>query len=214
MAVFRTHKNQNYTVMSNYHLRDRSLSLKAVGLLSKMLSLPDDWDYNLKGLMLLTKDGESSVRSGLKELEEAGYLERHTERVKGRFVTVWDVHEVPVTSDEWVERPARDGETDNPAFDNPKDGAQSQLFPTDDEPAKRKGRKRFVKPTTQEVDEYIAKMGYEGFDGEEFCAFYESKGWKVGHQPMKDWRSACVTWQKKRNPKPKGVPSEYEQYRL
>ncbi|MBR2683969.1 MAG: helix-turn-helix domain-containing protein, partial [Atopobiaceae bacterium] len=121
MAVFRTHKNQNYTVMSNYHLRDRSLSLKAVGLLSKMLSLPDDWDYNLKGLMLLTKDGESSVRSDLKELEEAGYLERHTERVKGRFVTAWDVHEVPVTSDEWVERPAREGEMDNPAFDNPKD---------------------------------------------------------------------------------------------
>ncbi len=64
--------------------------------------------------------------------------------------------------------------------------------------ASSKRRARFVPPTPEEVDARIAEMGYEGFDGEEFCAFYASKGWKVGNQPMKSWKQACVTWAKKR----------------
>lgn len=61
-----------------------------------------------------------------------------------------------------------------------------------------KERARFVPPTPEEVDAYIAEKGYEGFDGEGFCAFYASKGWKVGNQPMRSWKQACVTWQKRR----------------
>lgn len=61
-----------------------------------------------------------------------------------------------------------------------------------------KKRARFVPPTPEEVDAYIAEKGYSGFDGEGFCAFYASKGWKVGNQPMRDWKRACVTWQKRR----------------
>lgn len=76
MAVFRINKTENYTVMSNYHLRDRGLSCKACGLLSKMLSLPDEWDYTSKGLAYICKDGIDSVNSALKELEEQGYLVR------------------------------------------------------------------------------------------------------------------------------------------
>ncbi len=64
--------------------------------------------------------------------------------------------------------------------------------------ASSKKRARFVEPTPEEVDAYIAEKGYSGFDGEGFCAFYASKGWKVGNQPMKDWRRACTTWQKRR----------------
>lgn len=118
VAIFRAHKTRNYTVMSNHHLRNDELSLKAIGLLSKMLSLPDDWDYNLRGLASLVKDGETSVRSGLNELEEAGYLERRKERVNGRFVTIWDIHEVPVTSDEWREQPAQEAQMEIPCFDD------------------------------------------------------------------------------------------------
>lgn len=59
---FKIYKSGDFTVMSNYHLKDKSLSLKAVGLLSKMLSLPEDWDYSLNGLVLITKDGLDSVR--------------------------------------------------------------------------------------------------------------------------------------------------------
>ena len=81
MAVFRIEKTRDYTVMSNYHLRDRSLSLKAKGLLSLMLSLPEDWDYTMKGLARICKDGIDSISGGIRELEEHGYLIR--ERVRG-----------------------------------------------------------------------------------------------------------------------------------
>ena len=69
MAVFRIEKARDYTVMSNYHLRDRSLSLKAKGLLSLMLSLPEDWDYTMKGLARICKDGIDSISGGIRELE-------------------------------------------------------------------------------------------------------------------------------------------------
>ena len=76
MAVFRIEKTRDYTVMSNYHLRDRSLSLKAKGLLSLMLSLPEDWDYTMKGLACICKDGIDSISGGIRELEAHGYLVR------------------------------------------------------------------------------------------------------------------------------------------
>ena len=70
MSTFRVNKNVNYTVMSNHHLQDKRLSLKAKGLLSYMLSLPDDWDYSLKGLTVGCKDGLDSVRTAVLELED------------------------------------------------------------------------------------------------------------------------------------------------
>ena len=81
MAVFRIEKTRDYTVMSNHHLRDMSLSLKAKGLLSLMLSLPENWDYTMKGLSRICKDGIDSISGGIRELEERGYLIR--ERVRG-----------------------------------------------------------------------------------------------------------------------------------
>ena len=76
MAVFRIEKTREYTVMSNYHLRDRSLFLKAKGLLSLMLSLPEDWNYTMKGLARICKDGIDSISGGIRELETHGYLVR------------------------------------------------------------------------------------------------------------------------------------------
>lgn len=80
MSVFRVEKDKNYTVMANYHLRDNNLSLKAIGLLSKMLSLPEDWDYSLKGLTTICKDGLAAIRTALIELEENGYIVRERQR--------------------------------------------------------------------------------------------------------------------------------------
>ena len=77
MAVFRIEKTKDYTVMSNHHLRNKELSLKGKGLLSLMLSLPENWDYTMKGLATICPDGISSVRSGIAELEQSGYLTRH-----------------------------------------------------------------------------------------------------------------------------------------
>ena len=74
MAVFRVNKDKNYTTMSNYHFKDKRLSLKAKGLLSEMLSLPDDWDYSLAGLVAINKEEEYAIKSTLVELKECGYV--------------------------------------------------------------------------------------------------------------------------------------------
>ena len=76
MAVFRVEKNSGYTVMSNHHLRNRALSLKAKGLLSQMLSLPEDWDYTLQGLARINRESIDAIRQAIRELEQAGEAER------------------------------------------------------------------------------------------------------------------------------------------
>ena len=73
--VFRVERNKNFTVMSNHHFKNKDLSLKAKGLLSLMLSLPEDWNYNIRGLASLSRDGIDSVRSAIKELEHYMYVE-------------------------------------------------------------------------------------------------------------------------------------------
>ena len=96
MSVIRVHHNKNYTCMSNHHFQDKSLSLKAKGLLSLMLSLPDTWDYSIAGLASLSSDGETSVRTAIKELEEHYYLNRTPVRENGRIVDwEYDIFEKP-----------------------------------------------------------------------------------------------------------------------
>ena len=98
MAVFRVEKTKDFTVMCNHHLRNVKLSLKAKGLLSLMLSLPEDWDYTTKGLACICKDGVDSIASALKELEQHGYLTRQRVRFEnGRLGDIeYTIHEKPV----------------------------------------------------------------------------------------------------------------------
>lgn len=97
MSVFRINKTANYTVMSNHHFKERKMSLKAKGLLSLMLSLPDDWDYSISGLATLSKDGKDSIMSALGELEKFGYLTRQRlTNDKGQFSGVeYNIFEIP-----------------------------------------------------------------------------------------------------------------------
>ena len=115
MSTFRVNKNVNYTVMSNHHLQDKRLSLKAKGLLSYMLSLPDDWDYSLKGLTVGCKDGLDSVRTAVLELEERGYVRRQKVRnAKGQIIDYdYQVYESPVEDDPAV--PGKEGGPSNPS---------------------------------------------------------------------------------------------------
>jgi len=110
MAVFRVEKTKDFTVMSNYHLRDVELSLKAKGLLSLMLSLPEDWDYTTKGLARICKDGVDSITSALKELENHGYLTRQRTRYEnGRLGDItYTIHEKPVEQETEGEAPKRE----------------------------------------------------------------------------------------------------------
>ena len=117
MAVYRVNKNRGYTVMANYHLRDKTLSLKAVGLLSKMLSFNDGWQFSTKGLSAICKEGPDAVLAALRELEDHGYLIRHRQRdAKGRMRnTVFEIYEQPQPVSPHRENP----DVDNPDMDNP-----------------------------------------------------------------------------------------------
>lgn len=96
---FNVHKNENYTIMSNYHLRERNMSLKAKGLLSVILSLPIDWDYSIAGLVAISKENETAVKSALNELKRFGYLKvtKHmpNETESGRIEYAYDIYEQP-----------------------------------------------------------------------------------------------------------------------
>ena len=85
MAVFRVERNRGYTVMSNHHLRNRDLTLKAKGLLSQMLSLPDNWDYTLAGLSHINRENRYAIREAVRELEKAGYMQRRRSRTGTAF---------------------------------------------------------------------------------------------------------------------------------
>ena len=114
MAVFRVEKNHNYTVMSNYHLRDTRLTLKSIGLLSKMLSLTDEWDYTTRGLAAICKEGVDAIGAALKELESHGYLvRRQLKDSRGRITdTEYTIYEsphppLPDTASPDTEKPAQ-----------------------------------------------------------------------------------------------------------
>ena len=121
MSVFRVEKNKGYTVMSNHHLRNHTLSLKAKGLLSQMLSLPDDWDYTLQGLAQINKESIDAIREAVRELERAGYIERSRERDERGCLrgTVYTIYEQPHT-EPTPEEPAQALPTlDNPTLEKP-----------------------------------------------------------------------------------------------
>ena len=130
MAVFRINKTRDYTVMSNHHLRNTSLSLKAKGLLSLMLSLPDNWDYTTKGLASICKDGIDSICSAVKELEQHGYIVRERVRNdKGQLTTIeYTILEQPETALPEQEKPKRENPVlDNPVLGNPEQENPAQL---------------------------------------------------------------------------------------
>lgn len=186
MPVFRVERTGNYTVMSNCHLRDKALSLKAKGLLSQMLSLPEDWDYTLAGLARINREGQDAVRAAVVELERAGYVTRARVRdEKGRLLgTEYVIRERPFFS----AAPAQEAPApENPAQEKPaqlkkEPNKKKELRSTDPiplpsappaavsgaaEPPEAKGRKRqrSAAPSGQEMADYRAlireNIGYE-----------------------------------------------------
>ena len=137
MAVFRVEKNRGYTVMSNHHLRNKDLSLKAKGLLSQMLSLPEDWDFTLKGLSLINRESIDAIRTAVWELEKAGYITRQQNRDgKGKMADmIYTIYEHPQLRPdaEEEEQPGSENSvlenptSDNPTSENPVSGNPMQL---------------------------------------------------------------------------------------
>ena len=125
MAVFRVERNKGYTVMSNHHLRNKELSLKAKGLLSQMLSLPEDWDYTLKGLSLINREKIDAIREAIKELERAGYIVRSRERdekgrLRGADYVIFEQPQPPTPDLPTLENPTQEKPTlEKPTLENP-----------------------------------------------------------------------------------------------
>ena len=122
MSVFRVERTHDYTVMSNHHLKNRALSLKAKGLLSLMLSLPDDWDYTLQGLAHISLEKVDAIRKAITELENEGYITRTRERdEQGRLRgTEYIIREQPISEKPTLEKPTLEKPTlGKPTLENP-----------------------------------------------------------------------------------------------
>ena len=130
MAVFRVERNKGYTVMSNHHLRNKELTLKAKGLLSQMLSLPEDWDYTLAGLSHINREKIDAIREAVRELERAGYIVRSRERdekgrLRGADYVIYEQPQPPNLDLPTLENPILDNPTlekptqENPTLENP-----------------------------------------------------------------------------------------------
>ena len=125
MAVFRVERNTGYTVMSNHHLRNKELTLKAKGLLSQMLSLPEDWDYTLAGLSHINREKIDAIREAVKELEKAGYIVRSRERdekgrLRGADYVIYEQPQPPTSDLPTLENPTLDNPTlEKPTLENP-----------------------------------------------------------------------------------------------
>ena len=130
MAVFRVERNTGYTVMSNHHLRNKELSLKAKGLLSQMLSLPEDWDYTLAGLSYINREKIDAIREAVRELERARYIVRSRERdekgrLRGAEYVIYEQPQKPVSDLPILENPTLDNPTlekptqEKPTLENP-----------------------------------------------------------------------------------------------
>lgn len=171
--IIRVHKTKDYTVMSNSHLRDMKMSLKGKGLLSVMLSLPDEWDYSIEGLKAILPEGSKAIRSGLKELEDCGYLVRTMERKNdGTFSYRYDVFEQPSTQGGYaVEGNADVGtqiikEIENTEKEiDKKDRRDKRAWPhplTDR--LIESGYVREDDPEIDEYDEWFRNASFEGYD--------------------------------------------------
>ena len=137
MSVFRVERTHDYTVMSNHHLKNRALSLKAKGLLSLMLSLPDDWDYTLQGLAHISLEKVDAIRKAITELENEGYITRTRERdEQGRLRgTEYIIREQPISEKPTLEKPTLEKPTlEKPTLEKPTLDKPTQAKPTLENP--------------------------------------------------------------------------------
>ena len=243
-------KNTNYTTLSNEFFRNEKLSLKAKGLLALVLTLPQDWNFTIKGICSIIKESTTCVYNTIKELKQFGYCTIGRIRdEKGKIIgTDYTFFESPDLAAHNAKKP----HMENPHMDNPhmenviqqnKDInntsislnknnnikqekikqnkekrekeiiKEKEIFSCDNvknqphlysttsakQPKvaeKKTPYKRFVKPTVDDIKQYVEEKGYH-IDANAFFDFYESKGWVVGKSPMKDWHAACRTWERK-----------------
>lgn len=217
MPIERADRAGNYLRMSNDIVNDPGISLKAKGILAYLLSKPDHWDVCIEDIIRRSTDGRDSVRAGLNELIKAGYVKR-TRRIdlQGRIVK-WAliVIENPARRCPQTDCPQMaypdvvKPDVAYPDVENPElvilNYSNTDISNTEDSKTEDTGRgggagapvsqkKKFVKPTREEVNKYITESGCHLVDADALYDYYESNGWKVGRSPMKDWKATVRQW--------------------
>lgn len=176
--TFRQDKLTDFTVIRNAIFRDYTLSAKAVGVACKLLSLPPDWDYSIKGIAAMFNDGESSIRSALSELESAGYLKRERERDGGKLGKSIYI----ITDSLKCEKP----HVENPHVENHAQYNTKEL-----------NTKEYTPPTVEEIRNYVQENNLL-VDADYFYEYYEDSGWRdKGGDPIRNWKLKCRTWHKR-----------------
>lgn len=195
MAVFRIHKNDNFVVIGKTHLKEKDMSLKAIGLLSVMLGLPDDWNYSVTGLAAIRSESKNTINSILNELEEFGYLKRTLIRSANGTIAgyEYDIYEEPYPKNPDTEKPY----PKNPDLDNWYQYNNNKL--NNNKLNNKEYKKGFIKPTLEEVEAYKKERNLT-LDAQSFIDYYESNGWKVGRNSMKDWKATARRWSRSNTP--------------
>lgn len=188
MAILRKHKREHYTIIENAVFMDYELSYKAKGLLCQMLSLPDGWSFSIEGLARLSSDGKASVASALDELKEAGYFSRRQTRSGNRISGIeYVISETKLHDFQ---------ELENQELENQDAGNRTQLNTKELSTNKSTTKVyKFKPPSREEVQSYIDEKGYS-VDADRFIDYYTANGWKVGKNPMKDWKATIRNWER------------------
>lgn len=208
MAIWRHKHEQSFTVLPNSLLRDPRLRLRDVGLLCYMLSLPEDWDFSVHGMKtVLTQDGETMVKTSLKNLEQCGYLRRRYERTgQGVFRKFyWDITDIPDCFSEdspldekpLVDKPLVDKPlVDRPLADNrPQTKNILNKEQNNKETTNKEKSDKENPPTQEEIMLYFSQMGFT-MDPVRFRDYYEALGWEIKGSPIRDWKALARNWQR------------------
>jgi len=190
--VFRINKTKDFTVMSNYHLQDPNLSLKAKGLLSILFSLPEDWNYSKNGLLGLIREGKAVLESVMKELKEQGYLKITQNRVDGKYSYEYDIYETPYTILPNTEKPYTENQYTYKILNNKilnKEIDNNKLLSTK--------KSKFIPPTLEEITAYCIQRN-NGVDPQKIFDYYSSNDWKDSKgQPIKNWKQKIIgVWER------------------
>ena len=169
MGIFRVEKVKDYTTISNYHLRDKRLSLKAKGLLTMILALPEDWNFTIRGLSAICKEGVESIGTALKELEKSGYLVR--KRVRGADGRMND------TEYNFYEEPIRQTEEQPEESDDGQSGTEEPEMKTSEaeQPHSKATNKQFITVQTRKGETYYIVIDYDkplDKDGEQYETYF------------------------------------------
>ena len=199
MAIYRVNKTDDYTVIANYHLKEKEMSLKAKGLLTLFLSLPSDWDFSSNGITAIVRESRNTVNEIMRELEAFKYLKRTAIRNNKGIIKDWqyDIYEKPYTNYQDMDNQDIDNQDiDNCIQVNTKE-LNTKEVNTKLIKEKIYKKENFKKPTLEEIKEYCEDRN-NNVDYEKLFNHYEANGWYRGKTKIKDWKACVRTWEVKK----------------